>query len=92
MRAVIYGTEGYIVVEGITNPEEIQVYDNSHTLKTIYDIPKQKTGYEYELLSSMQAIQNGAIETPEMPHSETLKIMKMIDTIVEQCGIKYTCI
>lgn len=92
MRAVIYGTEGYMVVDGITNPEEIQVYDNSHTLKTIYDIPKQKTGYEYELLSSMQAIQNGAIETQELPHSEILKIMKMIDTIVEQCGIKYTCI
>ncbi len=92
MRGVIYGTNGYIVVDNIINPEEINVYDNTHTLQTIYDIPEQITGYEYELISSMQAIQDGKIETQEMSHFEILKNMELIDSIVQNCGICYTCI
>ena len=92
MRGVIYGTNGYIVVDNIINPEEINVYDNTHTLQTIYDIPEQITGYEYELISSMQAIQDGKIETQELSHFEILKNMELIDSIVQNCGICYTCI
>ena len=92
MRGVIYGTNGYIVVDNITNPEEINVYDNSHTLQTIYDIPAQITGYEYEIISSMQAIRKGKIETLEVPHLDILKRMKVVDSIVQNCGICYTCL
>lgn len=92
MRGVIYGTKGYIVVDNISNPEEINVYDNSHTLQTIYDIPEQITGYEYEIISSMQMIRKKEIETQEVPHHDILKRMRIVDSIVESCGICYTCI
>ena len=92
MRGVIYGTKGYVVVDNIINPEEINVYDNSHTLQTIYEIPKQITGYEYEIISSMQAIRKNKIETQEVPHLDILKRMKIVDSIVDNCGICYTCI
>ena len=92
MRGVIYGTNGYIVVDNIINPEEINVYDNSHTLHTIYDIPKQITGYEYEIISAMQSIRKGKIETQEVQHRDILERMRIVDSIVQNCGICYTCL
>jgi len=92
MRGVIYGAKGYIVVDNIINPEEINVYDNSHTLRTIYDIPKQITGYEYEIISAMQSIRKGKIETLEVQHRDILERMRIVDSIVQNCGICYTCV
>ena len=39
------------------------------------------SGYEYEVESCMKAIQEGKLECPEMPHAETIRIMKILDDI-----------
>ena len=53
------------------------------------DIPKQISGYEYEVLACRRAIESGAPECPEMPHAETLRIMEQMDTIRAAFGIRY---
>ena len=42
-------------------------------MKAVYEQPKQITGYEYEVLACKNALEQGLLECPEMPHKETLR-------------------
>jgi len=89
---LIVGTDGFIEVENINNTREIRVYSadrkDPQLLKRI-PVPEQISGYEYEVMACKEAIENGRIECPDMPHAETLELMRQMDTIREQFGIKY---
>lgn len=85
----VYGDKGYLEVQNINNCECIRVYDVNHKLVAEYETPKQITGYEYEVEACMQAIANGDKECPQMPHSETLYIMRLLDDIRKQMGVVY---
>lgn len=82
----IFGTKGYIEVQNINNPEKITVYDANHKEKAVYLPPEQITGYEYEVEACAKAIANGALECPEMPHEETIKVLEIMDEIRKSWG------
>ena len=42
----------------------------------VYHAPEQISGYEYQVYASIEAIEKGWLESPYMPHAETLRIMK----------------
>lgn len=89
---LICGTEGYIEVQNINNPEKIRVYKLSEkgmVLDRCIDVPGQISGYEYEVRACIKAINEGKIECPEMPHSQTIQIMCQMDEIRRQFGIVY---
>jgi predicted dehydrogenase len=86
---IIYGTNGYVVVENINNPESITVYDNAYKKVATYKRPKQISGYEYEIEACVKAISEGWTECPQMPHSESLKIMNMMDFIRKSNNIRF---
>lgn len=87
----IYGEKGFMEVLNINDCEEIRIYDAEHKLLETHKVPEQINGYEYEVLSCMKAIQEGKIECEEMPHSETLRVMKLMDDIRAVWGMKYPC-
>lgn len=90
-RGMIYGDEGVLEVENINNPQSITIYDkDSQVVKKIV-CPPQVTGYEYEVLSCLDAIESGKTECPEMPHRETVDMLKMMDRIRTQWGLVYPC-
>lgn len=88
-RGVIYGSKGYIAIENINNFESVTVYDASYKAVKSVKAPKQITGYEYEVYSCMEAIEKGEKECWEMPHDETLRIMKQMDDLRAQWGVVY---
>ncbi len=88
-NGIIYGTNGYVVVENINNPESITVYDSEYKKIATYKKPKQISGYEYEIEACVKAISEGWTECPQMPHSESLKIMNMMDFIRKSNNIKF---
>jgi predicted dehydrogenase len=90
-EGVINGEKGYIKVRNINNCEEISVYNEAREVTARYEVPKQITGYEYEVLACMKAIQEGKNECPEMPHSEILRVMKLMDQVREIWGMRYPC-
>lgn len=87
--AVIYGTKGFLTIANINNFESLTVYNNKYEKTAQYKRPKQLTGYEYEIQAALRALREGWLECPEMPHSETLKIMQIMDHIRKQLGIVY---
>ena len=90
----ISGPKGYIEVSNINNPQEIRVCEQdgygSRLLRTI-PVPKQINGYEYEVRSALAAIEAGQVECPEMPHTETLEIMRQMDECRRQLGLVFPC-
>ncbi len=88
-RGIIYGDKGYIETENINNCEEIRVFDTERKLVAAYETPKQITGYEYEVEACVRAIEHGELECPEMPHEETLQMLRWMDELRRQWGIIY---
>ena len=83
-RAVIAGTNGYIVIENVNNPQNIYVYSNERKLLYSYSKNDGIKGYEYQLKSVVNSINNGMIECKDMPHDEILEEMRIVDIITEQ--------
>lgn len=88
----IFGTRGYMQVQNINNPEKITVFDTEHKEVASYVVPEQISGYEYEVESCMKAIHEGKTECPEMPHAETIRIMKIMDDIRKSWNYEIPCI
>lgn len=88
-RGVFYGSNGYIEVENINNFESITVYDKDRKVINKINAPKQFTGYEYEVEACLEALDKGALECPQMPHAETIRVMKMMDSLRREWGIRY---
>lgn len=88
-QGIIYGTKGFLVVENINNFESISVYNTDRKLVGSYQRPEQITGYEYQVLASKAAIDQGETQCPQMPHQTTLQVMKVMDELRKQWGIRY---
>ncbi|MDR0824181.1 MAG: Gfo/Idh/MocA family oxidoreductase, partial [Prevotella sp.] len=67
-QGIISGEKGHLIVENINNPQRVIVVTNDYEVVARYDCPVQITGYEYEVYASIEAIQNGWLESPYMPH------------------------
>lgn len=85
----ICGTKGYISWESNNNPRKAELHRTGGMLIRKIMIPTQINGYEYEVLACREAIRNGRRECEEMPHAETLTIMKQMDELRAQWGVKY---
>ncbi len=90
-RGVIYGDKGYIEMGDLNNCSKIHVYDENKKLTICYPVPEQINGYEYEAMACVRAIRAGQVECPEMPHSETLRLMKILDLVRKQWGFTLPC-
>lgn len=90
-EGTIFGEKGYIKIQDINNCKEIRVYNENRDLTATYQVPEQINGYEYEVLACRQAIQEEKCECPQMPHAETLRVMKLLDQIREIWGMKFPC-
>ena len=88
-RCVVTGTTGYMVIDNITGLGQCTVYDAAGTQVAVYKRPRQKTGYEYVLKASAEAVREGRTACEEAPYGQTLSILHMTDHIRRQLGIVY---
>ncbi len=85
----IYGSKGFACVRNVNNFEALEVYDADGNLLRTVRRPAQITGYEYEVEAAVEAIRRGAAECPQAPHTETIRMMELMDRIREQIGLRY---
>jgi predicted dehydrogenase len=55
----------------------------------VVNAPMRINGFEGEIEEAMRCIRLGLIESPQMPHAETLAIVKWMDEFRRQLGIRY---
>lgn len=86
----IYGTDGFIKVGNVNNYEYAEVYGGNGRLEKRIARPEQTgTAYFYQFDSCRRVLSEGGTECPEMPHSETLRVMRIMDRIRREMGVSY---
>jgi predicted dehydrogenase len=88
-RNTISGSRGYMEMAPVYNSPDIRIYDGAGRLVSVRYAPPQLTGYEYEVEACKKAIENGRVECEEMPHSEIIGVMKIMDSIRKIWGLRY---
>lgn len=88
-QGIISGTEGYIRVDNVNCPTQVDVYQNYVLNGTYRSAREMITGYEYQVIESKRCIEEGLLESPMMPHAETISIMKQMDELRKEWGVKY---
>ena len=88
-EGLIVCDEGYIVVENINCPEAVKVYWDYKLVEEYYPPKGQVTGYEYQVLACKDAMEKGLLESPYMPHAETLSVMEQMDSLRSRWGVRY---
>ena len=90
-RCVVYGTKGFLLVDNVNNPAWVEIYDKDHRDKPLQriDMPRQITGYEYEVEAWLRDLQAGNIEPSEMPHEQTKMLLHQMDALRAIWHIKF---
>lgn len=88
-QGIISGDKGYMVIENINNCERIRIFNTERQEIKCVEVPKQITGYEYEVEAAIKAIQAGKLECEEMPHQETIRVMEIMDSLRKEWGVRY---
>ena len=86
--AFIIGTEGYIHIPDFSHPTKLFVTLNGQKMKSL-EIPYDSTGFQFEANEAGNCLKAGKIESSILPLDETLEIMKTMDTLRSQWGLKY---
>ncbi|MBE5797190.1 MAG: Gfo/Idh/MocA family oxidoreductase [Clostridiales bacterium] len=90
-RCVVYGTKGFMIVDNVNNPNRIEIYDRDERRipKRIVGVPPQITGYEYEVDACLRDLDEGNLEPREMPHEQTLMMLRQTDALRAMWRVKY---
>lgn len=89
LQGIISCEHGFLVVDNINNPQTATVYNEDHEVLQVHNADGKITGYEYQVFACEEALSNGWLESPYMPHAETVKVMKMMDELRAQWGVEY---
>lgn len=88
-QGIINGTEGYIRVDNVNCPTKVEVYRNYELVATYEKPADMINGYEYQVFECRRCMEEGLLETPYMPHSETISVMAQMDALRKEWGVKY---
>lgn len=88
----ISGSKGFVRLhDRFHNTEKITVtvVDGATRDERTINLPRSGNGYTHEAQEVGRCIRAGLIESPVMPHEETLSIMGTLDEIRAQIGLRY---
>ena len=88
-QGIISGTEGYIRVDNVNCPSVVEVWRDYELAERYTVAPDFVNGYEYQVLECKRCIENGLLESPVMPHKETLAVMEQMDSLRREWGVRY---
>ena len=90
--ACIAGDRARIEVAGdFYNPNLVRLIDSSGTVLGTWsdDVGIRHLGLKYEAAEAARCLSIGALESPLMPLRDTLAIMRTMDTVRDQIGVRY---
>ncbi|TNH22646.1 Gfo/Idh/MocA family oxidoreductase [Micromonospora orduensis] len=89
LSASITGTTGRIdLPEPFFRPGSLTLHRAGAEPETIV-AEEGGNGYQYEAIEVQRCLAAGLTESPVVPHTTTLEVMALLDTIREQIGVRY---
>jgi hypothetical protein len=90
--ATVIGEDGRIDIDSVWyQPTAFRVHDSGGALKEEFKSQVSGRGMQYQALEAERLIKSGKSSGDILPASETVSIMKTLDAIREQIGLKYPC-
>ena len=87
-EAYILGTEGHIRIPSFHSAKSAFLYKKGEEAEAFKD-DRKSAGYAFEIKEVGRCLNQGLLESPVVPLDESLKIMKLMDAIRGQWGLKY---
>jgi predicted dehydrogenase len=88
-EATIMGDKGWIRIHShFWCPQKLTIHIEGKDPETI-EMPIESNGYQFEAAEVMRCIRSGELESPVIPHAETVSILKTLDTIRHQWGLRF---
>lgn len=89
-KALISGEKGMIVFgEWFHCSDEVTLFDREGKRIEHSVLPVMINGYEYEIIEAQNCLEDGLSESPLVPHSGTLAVMKIMDKCRKDWGLRY---
>ena len=88
-NAIIYYDNAYIELVNCAGAQEGFVFDYNHNIIEHLEIPFADNGFEYQVLSFIDSLNKKELQNQIMPLDESIEILKQIDEMRRQIGVKY---
>ena len=88
-KAIISGEKGYLEISGPFYAPASMILILNNGTKTFFDNNYEGQGLREQAYEFAKCKNLELIESPLMPHKETLEIMESMDLIRQQIGLKY---
>lgn len=76
---MIWGTDGYISIPHIVSGDECFLHKNDEPVQHFKH--ERENGFEYEIEETIKCVRNGLLESPIVPHADTLTCCDIFDMI-----------
>jgi predicted dehydrogenase len=88
--ATVIGTEGRIDIDAVWySPTAFRVYDNKRKILEEFKSTVLGRGMQYEAAEAERLIRTGTLASEILPPSDTVGIMRTLDTVRAQIGLRY---
>jgi predicted dehydrogenase len=84
---VISGTDGRIELPSVMNPKHLTLHRDGAS--EVIDLSYEGLGYHFEAAEVHRCLRAGLIESPAVPHAESLAVMTTLDRVRAQIGVTY---
>jgi hypothetical protein len=85
----LMGEQGHIVVpRDFWQPTEVQLWRSGSPVEVV-QAPFAINGFEGEIEEAMRCVRAGLVESPTIPHADTLAVQGWMDTIRGRLGVRY---
>lgn len=86
--AYVYGTKGYMHIPDFYGAQKLYLKIGDEDEKHI-SLPRQGGGFEEEICEASACIMSGKRQSDIHPMSDSIKVLKQMDAIRKQIGVKY---
>ena len=89
-NAIISGSKGFITLGNWFHcTDEGILFDRRGNEVERFVFKDEINGYEYEVDEVHRCLEEGLLESPLVPHSDTIEVMKLMDECRKQWGMKF---
>ena len=85
----LVGERGHIRIQGFFHSSTQAVLQRAGEPPVVVNAPLAVNGFEGEIVEAMRCIRAGAVESPTMPHADSLAVLGWMDRIRGQLGVHY---
>ena len=86
-RMLVVGTKGWIEIEPRFHHPSVITIHRPGVLPRVIEAAPSGRGYSHEFAEATKRISEGATESPTMPLSDTLEVMRVLEACLRQAGI-----